>query len=153
MYLAWISAHTSDVWCVWLHRIYGDGRVEQLMIGGPNFRYVRAKPPLAQCIITALEVVFGCACSECPSSSVETTMATMLLHRPRPCNYNYSSISMVANTRDFYLTQKVPIRSPYLFIFCNCRVDQSELLRVQGKYGQWKQTAMSHRLIRLDKSY
>ena len=35
------------------------------MIGGPNLRYVQVEPPLARCIITALVVVFGCACSEC----------------------------------------------------------------------------------------
>ena len=26
-----MPAHKSDVWCVWLHRIYGDGRVELLI--------------------------------------------------------------------------------------------------------------------------
>ena len=36
-------------------------------IGGPNLRYVRVEPPLAQCLITAPVAVFGCACSECPS--------------------------------------------------------------------------------------
>ena len=37
------------------------------MIGGLNLRHVRVEPHLAQCIIAALVVVFGCACSECPS--------------------------------------------------------------------------------------
>ena len=37
------------------------------MIGDLNLRYVRFEPPLAQGTITALVVVFGCACSECPS--------------------------------------------------------------------------------------
>ena len=37
------------------------------MIGGPNLRYVRVEPPLAQCIITVPVVVFWCACSACPS--------------------------------------------------------------------------------------
>ena len=37
------------------------------MVGGPNLLYVRVEPSVAQCIITALVVAFGCACSECPS--------------------------------------------------------------------------------------
>ena len=47
LFMCWfMPAHKSDAWCVWLHRIYGDGRVEQLLIwlAGPIFDMFELSP-------------------------------------------------------------------------------------------------------------
>ena len=42
-FMCWfMPVHNSNVWCVWPHRIYEDGKSRTIdMIGGPNLRYAR----------------------------------------------------------------------------------------------------------------
>ena len=43
--LVYACAHKSDIWCVWLHRIYGDGRVElSIWLAVPIFNMFEFSP-------------------------------------------------------------------------------------------------------------
>ena len=60
------------------------------MICGPNLRYVRVEPPLAQCasatVVTqsTIFVFFGCACSEWPPGLRYFNIYSIFLSSPPP---------------------------------------------------------------------
>ena len=52
------------------------------MIGGPNLRYVRVKPPLL--LLSKIFVIFVCACSEWPPGLLYFNICSIFLSTPPP---------------------------------------------------------------------
>ena len=74
-FMCWfMPAHKSDVWFAWLHRIYGDGRVELLIWLAVAIFDMFELSPLWRSVLELLLLYsvhccfafFGCACSEWP---------------------------------------------------------------------------------------
>ena len=90
-FMCWfMPAHKSEVWCVWLHRIYGDGRVELLMwLAVPLFDmfelsiFCRSVLVLLL-LLSSLFCRFGCACSNWLPELMYFNMHFIFLSSPPP---------------------------------------------------------------------
>ena len=73
--------HKSDVWRVWLHRIYGDGRVEQLIwLAVPVLNMCELSPLWLSVLLLLLYLSSGVHVQSALPSSAETTLIYIYLY-------------------------------------------------------------------------